>query len=286
MRVGIFWWLSKLTWGKQCTPAHHGMSWEDAARKFNRTNSRSNSPMLTSPGGRPVSSSSGQPLTHVLNPESVPQDGQLRVLMAQETDAMDIDGSLDYVTSPGGRHQIGHSHHNSSHHLTDPRLGGSMRTPLPSNQAPVMQPHYGHPQTGQLYASNNNAPHMFAEKPQMALPGIETLGGGIYAGLQTVVDRVVASRNSSRYSAVHVLLLSWQDDAEAEPAVKELLQVFSESYRFDCEAHRIPHDGSWKWLSKVILGGPEEADRRDVLKVVYYNGHTYLDSNREMVLAR
>jgi hypothetical protein len=177
---------------------------------------------------------------------------------------MDLDQSMGTVGTPPGRPP-----------LSDARMG--VRTPLPAGPGPIMPPR----QPDQMFG----APRPYPEK-QMALPGIETIGGhNPTQPNQLMLERVVASRTLSRYTATQVLLLSWQDDLEAGPAVDELFQVFSEHYRFDCEAHKIPHESSWKWLSKVILGGPEDYDRRDVLKIVYYNGHSHLDANREMVLA-
>jgi hypothetical protein len=41
----------------------------------------------------------------------------------------------------------------------------------------------------------------------------------------------------------------------------------------------------WRWLSRKTNEFVEDRDQRDVLKIVYYNGHSYLDSNREMILA-
>jgi hypothetical protein len=101
-----------------------------------------------------------------------------------------------------------------------------------------------------------------------------------------------SSRN--RYGTVQVLLLFWQDDDDVSlvhNAVRELADVLDKQYRYTVQIQTIPSsmDGaksSWRWLSRQLNDFAEDRDQRDVLKIVYYVGHTYLDGNREMVLAR
>lgn len=124
----------------------------------------------------------------------------------------------------------------------------------------------------------------------LSLPGIETLKND----LQINASRMLTTSSRSRYAAVRVLLLFWQDDdgaALVHNVVRELADVFDKQYRYTVQIQMIPSsvDGtrsSWRWLSRQLNDFAEEHDQRDVLKIVYYVGHTYLDGNREMVLAR
>lgn len=125
------------------------------------------------------------------------------------------------------------------------------------------------------------------DKPPM-LPGIESLK----SDLQTNVSRILSTPSRSRYSSAQVLLLYWQDDPDLSvgSSVKELSEVLDQYYRYTFSISPIPSSSEacknpWRWLSRKITDFVEDRDQRDVLKIVYYNGHSYLDGNREMVLA-
>ncbi|KDN71111.1 hypothetical protein CSUB01_09276 [Colletotrichum sublineola] len=125
------------------------------------------------------------------------------------------------------------------------------------------------------------------DKPPM-LPGIESLK----SDLQTNVSRILSTPSRSRYSSAQVLLLYWQDDPDftVGSSVKDLGEVFDQYYRYTFSVTTIPSASEackspWRWLSRKITDFVEDRDQRDVLKIVYYNGHSYLDGNREMVLA-
>lgn len=124
----------------------------------------------------------------------------------------------------------------------------------------------------------------------LSLPGIESLKNE----LQNNIPRALSTPNRGRYSAVQALLLFWHDDDDAalvRGAVEELADVLDKYYHYTFHIQTIPSspDGfksSWRWLSRQLNEFAEDRDQRDVLKIVYYAGHTYLDGNREMVLAR
>ncbi|KAF4911351.1 hypothetical protein CGCVW01_v011433 [Colletotrichum viniferum] len=125
------------------------------------------------------------------------------------------------------------------------------------------------------------------DKPPM-LPGIESLK----SDLQTNVSRILSTPSRSRYSSAQALLLYWQDDPDLNvgSSVKELSEVLDQYYRYTFSISPIPSSSEacknpWRWLSRKITDFVEDRDQRDVLKIVYYNGHSYLDGNREMVLA-
>jgi hypothetical protein len=93
---------------------------------------------------------------------------------------------------------------------------------------------------------------------------------------------------------VYVLLIFWQDEQEASiaGAVEELAEVFQKCYHYVPEIIQIPsaardvYTNPWRWLSRIINEFIDKSDTRDTLKIVYYNGYSYLDENREMVLSR
>lgn len=123
----------------------------------------------------------------------------------------------------------------------------------------------------------------------IALPGIESLK----SDLQGMANRISSNPYRSRYSSVQALLLYWQDDhnTSVRESIDELREVLDTHYHYTFEIATIPSSpeeckSSWRWLARKINEFVDNRDQRDVLKIVYYNGHTYLDGNREMVLAR
>ncbi|KAK9437761.1 tyrosine-protein phosphatase non-receptor type 6 [Metarhizium brunneum] len=164
---------------------------------------------------------------------------------AHETQAMDID------SSPTAYHQPGR------HPLSEARI----RTPLPSG------------------------PRL---EKSLSLPGIESLKNE----LQHNVPKILSTTHRGRYNSVQVLLLFWHDDEDAttiQDALQELAHVFDRSYHYTFHIQAIPSasdssKSSWRWLSRRLNDFAEDCDQRDVLKIVYYAGHTCLDGNREMIL--
>ncbi len=122
------------------------------------------------------------------------------------------------------------------------------------------------------------------------LPGVDSLKS---SELQASISRILTSPFRSRYAAVSALLLNWQEDSDinARSAMSELGDVLERDYNYTFQIRSIPasSDGcknSWRWLSREVTDFIGNQDQRDVLKIVYYSGHSYLDGNREMVLAR
>ncbi|EFY86342.1 hypothetical protein MAC_07646 [Metarhizium acridum CQMa 102] len=169
----------------------------------------------------------------------------LQPSFAHETQEMDID------SSPTAHHQPGR------HPLSEARI----RTPLPSG------------------------PRL---EKSLSLPGIESLKNE----LQHNVPKILSTTHRGRYNSVQVLLLFWHDDEDAttiQDAVRELAHVFDRSYHYTFHIQAIPSasdssKSSWRWLSRRLNDFAEDCDQRDVLKIVYYAGHTCLDGNREMIL--
>lgn len=128
----------------------------------------------------------------------------------------------------------------------------------------------------------------------MALPSISN-SIGRFADLQSMTSRVFANNSRTPYTSAHVLMLSWKDevDPSVPDAIRRLAHVFEFSYGYKVEVVTIPStittpDGPrspWKWLARRVSDFADVRDQRDVLKIVYYSGSSFLDSNREMVLA-
>lgn len=228
-----------------CHPNHHNMTWEDAMRKY-----RSSSPLqdLAPLAGRPIS----------------PAPNHVRHRYTQDPQEMEIDSTPatpNNAQSTPGRPP-----------LSDARI----RTPLPSG------PRLEKPISSSPLATST----MNHYTP---VPSIDSYK----ADLENAAARILSSPYRSRYSSVCALLIYWQDDENPSvaSAVEELGIVFEKYYRYKFEILKIPSsasDGctnSWRWLSRIINEFTDKGDTRDVLKIVYYNGYSYLDEHREMVLA-
>lgn len=150
-----------------------------------------------------------------------------------------------------------------------------------------------HPQPGRLPLSEARMRTPLPSGPRLekslSLPGIESLKND----LQTNVSQILSASTRSRYNVVHALLLFWQDDDDAlavSNAVRDLADVMDKYYHYTFQLQTIPSsDGfrsSSRWLSRQVTDFAEDRDQRDVLKVIYYAGQTFLDDNREMILAR
>ncbi|KAI8624241.1 hypothetical protein F5Y19DRAFT_491206 [Xylariaceae sp. FL1651] len=229
-----------------CHPNHHNMSWEEAVQKY-----RSSSPLqeLATLAGRPIS----------------PAPSQMRPPpYAQNSQEMDVDptpAAPNPQTTPGRTP------------LSETRIS---RTPLPSG--PRLDKHLSMPPP---LAANSS---MYSTIPHL---------GSIKADLENTASRILSSPHRNRYTNVYVLLIHWQDEQEVgiSGAVEELAEVFQKFYHFIPEIIKIPsttsdgYTNSWRWLSRIINEFVDKSDTRDTLKLVYYSGFSYLDENREMVLA-
>ncbi|RYP44429.1 hypothetical protein DL768_009101 [Monosporascus sp. mg162] len=133
-----------------------------------------------------------------------------------------------------------------------------LRTPLPSGP--------------RLDKAVSMPPLAAAPAPLTALPNIVSLR----ADLEGAVSRMLSSPHRSRYTAVSVLLIHWQDEGDlaAIAAVDELSEVFNKVYHYSLEVAKIPSskpDGctnSWRWLSRTVDDFAERNDTREVLKIV------------------
>jgi hypothetical protein len=149
-----------------------------------------------------------------------------------------------------------------------------------------------HPQIGRPPLSEARLRTPLPSGPRLekslSLPGIENLKND----LQSNATHILNAANRSRYSSVHALLLYWQEDDEAlavSNATRELADAMDKYYHYTFQIQPIPSSDSFRsasrWLSRQVSEFAEDRDQRDVLKIIYYGGHTYLDDNRDMILA-
>ncbi|KAI1259514.1 hypothetical protein F5Y18DRAFT_296333 [Xylariaceae sp. FL1019] len=149
------------------------------------------------------------------------------------------------------------------------------RTPLPSG--PRLDRHMSMP------------PPLAAAPPPAPYTPIPHLGY-VKSNLDSAAARILSSSQRTRYRNAFALLIHWQDDSDSG-TVEELAEVFRKSYAYEPEIISIPSIGSdsysnpGRWLSKVLSDFFEKSDTRDTLKILYYNGLSFLDNNREMVLS-
>ncbi|KAK4239905.1 hypothetical protein C8A03DRAFT_42530 [Achaetomium macrosporum] len=190
--------------------------------------------------------SSPQALASMAGPQLSPAPLHSRAAFTPDLREMDID------TSPSQQH-------------VQPALSEArIRTPLPS---------------GPRLEKTANLP---------PLPGFDTFR----TDLQGSADRILASSFRSRYAHVSVLLVRWQDDDNlgAQSAIQELAKTFHEEYNYAVQIKSIPtasDEGrtSWLWLSEVVTDFIMDHNQRDCLKIFYYSGYTYLNGDRDTVLA-
>ncbi|RYC63294.1 hypothetical protein CHU98_g2911 [Xylaria longipes] len=149
------------------------------------------------------------------------------------------------------------------------------RTPLPSG--PRIDRHLSIPSP------------LAASQPPYPIPHV----GSVKHDLESIASKILSTPYRSRYSNVYALLIYWQDEHESNiaGAVEELADVLQKCYHYVHEIVKIPsaardgYSNPWRWLSRIINEFIDKSDTRDTLKIVYYNGYSYLDDNREMVLS-
>ncbi|KAL2199881.1 hypothetical protein P885DRAFT_66781 [Corynascus similis CBS 632.67] len=191
--------------------------------------------------------SSTQGLSPITGPSISPAPLNRRLSFAQDSRDMDMDAS------PIQQH-------------AQPALSESrIRTPLPSGPRPDNK-HVTLP----------------------PLPGFDTFK----TDLQGSVDRILGSPFRSRYANVSVLLIRWQDDddQEVQDAINDLAKTFHGTYNYTVDVKAIPAStegprSSSLWLSHIVTDFVTDHNQRDCLRIFYYSGYSYLDADRESVLA-
>jgi hypothetical protein len=107
-------------------------------------------------------------------------------------------------------------------------------------------------------------------------------------GLQKAAEAIFPNDNRSRYTEVHVLLLSWEDEDPNLPVsidISRLSDLFQTVYGFETSAWQIPAVQSHRETNRKIDQFLGDDDPKH-LKVVYYAGHGRLTSSGQLAWTR
>lgn len=98
--------------------------------------------------------------------------------------------------------------------------------------------------------------------------------------LQAAVEEAWPTRGQSRYTEVHVLMISWEyDDLNVSLEIAQLETIFMASYHYAVESWEIPHEKPATRL-QVRLAEFLKHDGPETLLIVYYAGHAIQDEQR------
>lgn len=89
------------------------------------------------------------------------------------------------------------------------------------------------------------------------------------------------------YKAVHALHLRWADESRQNviQAGLDLEKTLRDTYSFSYQTESMPLGASQRQLKDKIDHFIENKDEHDVLKIIFYTGESYLDGDRNMMLA-
>lgn len=92
------------------------------------------------------------------------------------------------------------------------------------------------------------------------------------------------NRGKPRYAAMHVLLLSWEnDDLGVMTELLELRNVFETYYSFNTQEWKIPSDESHNSLAFRCIEFLKDFGSPENLLIVYYGGHGLMNDDRQCV---
>lgn len=130
--------------------------------------------------------------------------------------------------------------------------------------------------------SSAYSPPQKKRKPLPGAPGSRPLRSTAQAVLSLPVP------DHGRYTTVQLLHLHWTNENRQDllQAGQDLGKVLREDYGFDYQSAMIPPLDSYRYLSDVVRRFTEHEDKRDVLKILYYGGDSYLNGERHMILSR
>jgi hypothetical protein len=112
------------------------------------------------------------------------------------------------------------------------------------------------------------------------ISGMQQLG----ADLDAAVKAVWPKRHDIRYSQVHVLLVSWEDDdLGVATEIKGLRHVFRDRYHFQVQGYRIPSAKPDRALYRRVLEFLD-LDGEGTLLIFYYAGHAVRRPPNESLL--
>lgn len=102
--------------------------------------------------------------------------------------------------------------------------------------------------------------------------------------LTKAADAAFPNRGKTRYEAVHVLLLSWENDnLGVIDELLELQKVFQTDYFFRTQAWKIPSNRSHNSLAERISKFLDDFESQENLLIIYYGGHGKMNDDRQCV---
>jgi hypothetical protein len=109
-------------------------------------------------------------------------------------------------------------------------------------------------------------------------------------GLQAAANAVFPNNQTSRYTKVFVLMLSWADEDPNLPVsleIDRLNEVFHDIYHYETERWNIPAENcNYKLTEKIMDFVKPTEESQAHLKIVYYAGHARLLDTRLLVWTR
>jgi hypothetical protein len=109
-------------------------------------------------------------------------------------------------------------------------------------------------------------------------------------GLQAAASAVFPNNQTSRYTKVFVLMLSWADEDPNLPVsleIDRLDDVFHDIYHYETERWNIPAENCHYKLTEKIMDFVKPTEESQAhLKIVYYAGHARLLDTRLLVWTR
>ncbi|KAG8159510.1 hypothetical protein KVR01_010147 [Diaporthe batatas] len=176
---------------------------------------------------------------------------------------------------------------NSNGNYTHEPQGMQLDQSPPSQQTAHTSPTEANGRTSRTPLPSGPRLERAAQVAAISLPGSDAAR----PSPQGQASDIIVNPNRGRYSAVHVLLLRWEDeeDVAVKQSVEELRSVLDIHYHYTVEMDVIPaqaDEPEWvcRKLSRRIDQFMGTNDHRDALKIFYYSGRTQLDVNRAMVL--
>lgn len=247
-----------------CQPEHHGISWAEAEEKYAPTGSPPRQePATLSPvrGFRPTNAGYKRPSQEMdddsASPTRTPSDQPpSKFRKPLPTAPRPLERTAQAVLS------------------LSPEIAESSGPSGPSTSSP--RP---------IDSSSTNFRPLLTSSPRRIDPP------------SAIIHPYMTTRNFSgselhRYVSVHALLLSWEDEGldEVKRVTEDLRAVFEEQYNYTCEVECIPHYPepfvSSRWLLDRLGRFNQHMDRPNVLKILYYNGRSYINRDRDMILSK
>ena len=104
------------------------------------------------------------------------------------------------------------------------------------------------------------------------------------ATVESATKSAFPNSGTSRYAAVHALLVSWtEDDLSVSIELDRLHRVFKELYGFSVEQWSIPTEDCHGELGDKLRSFTKTHGREDVLLIFYYGGHGFINDYRQPI---